>query len=698
MLPASPLPAPMDRDEPGRLVYFVARVVSLVDDLPFIPLKPYQHRWLQLGWRGGVLTVLAVIAFWPSFGGWLWQDERLLANDLVLRNAYGLGAIWRHALGAELSPMARSLAWVEFHLPGNKATTFRVVSLLLHVWTCLFGWFVLRRLAVPAAWLIAALWAVHPSALPTVAWPSRQGDLLAAAASATAVWAYLAARRIRPYVNERIWTDPAYHEDEDHTPVWPWVVVALATGVALPCASAVPAFAVLGVAAIEWVRGGLRRIRGLVFAGVLAFTLVARCLLPHGPAPAEGVEGAAAARFAEAIAAAPWAAVHALVPLDFPIAYDRWQWEGGAWTAVLAAATALLLVVPWLFRRTALPALAVAAAFAVAHGLTVPHRSPAIAAADLLPYVGGVAGVAIVVMLLARLLQSETLRPFERAVRWGGGIVVLLAAGTLTISRGPDFADAEHLWQHAVALNPDSAVAHEELATRFVEQDFLDEAGTQLDRVADRQRGYRWFVARGRVFDAQKRYGEAVGCYETAHSKRPDDISTTTILAESYANTGRADAAAALYDDLLRRVTTDANLYTNAGLAKMRLRHMHDAVDDYRTALKLDPNHIAAHVNLANALFELQQYREAAEHLQKVVALDPRNYVAFMNAGVMLASLGDPAKAEQMFRAAVHLNPQSADAYRKLSGALAAQKKDAEAAWCDNQANRIGDGSHGPMR
>lgn len=686
---ASSPPPPLEGEEPGQLAYLASRTAALVDDLPFIPLKPYQHRWFQLGWRGAVIVVLAIVAFVPSFGGWLWQDERLLAGDLALHNVWGLGSIWTKALQAELSPMARTLAWVECHLPGNKATVFRGVSLTLHIWTCLFGWFALRRLGTPAAWLVAALWAVHPSALPTVAWPSRQGDLLAAAMSATAVWAYLAARRIRPHVDDRIWTDPAYHDDEDHTPVWPWIVIAMAATVALPCASAVPVFAVLGVVAIELSRGNLRRSHGVVLGGLLTAALLSRCLLPHHPVPAESADVSAAVRWTEAVAAAPLAFAHALVPLDLPFAYDRWQWQSGAWLGLLVAATIALAIVPWLLRRAGLAAVAAAAVFAIVHGLTAGRSSPAVAIADLLPYAAGVAGLALVIVLFTTLLRRGELHPWERLGRWAGGTAALLTLGTLTFLRDPAYADDERLWLHTVAVNADSAVARQELAADFVEQGFLDEAGTQLDRVDERRRGHLWSLSRGRVFDAQKRYNEAVACYETAHAAKPDDISTTTILAESYANVNRPERTAELYEGLLRQVTPDANLYTNAGLAQMRLRHTHDAIDYYRAALRIDPNHLAAHVNLANALFELQQYREAAEHLQKVIALDPRNFVAFVNSGVMLTRLGDPVKAERMFRAAVQLNPTSSDALEKLAFTLAAQKKDAEALWCRREAARL---------
>jgi tetratricopeptide (TPR) repeat protein len=334
-------------------------------------------------------------------------------------------------------------------------------------------------------------------------------------------------------------------------------------------------------------------------------------------------------------------------------------------------------------------ALAAATAFALVHGLTVRHTTPAVAAADVLPYAAGTAVLAIAIVAISAMLRRPAWRTADRPVRWLGGGVVLLIAGAITFARGPHFADAEAAWQQTLAVNPDSAVARQELAARFVEQGFLEEAGIQLDRVADRQHDLAWHLARGRVFDAQKRYAEAVRCYETAHSQQLDDVSTTVILAEAYANAGHLPEAAKLYDELLGRITNDATLYTNAGLTQMRLRHPHAAVDLYRTALKLDPKHIPAHVNLANALFELRQMNEAAEHLQTVIAIDPRNFVAFMNAGVMLYRLGDPAKAEQMFRAAVHLDPRSADAYRKLAATLTAQKKDAEAAWCLGQAGRV---------
>ena len=466
-------------------------------------------------------------------------------------------------------------------------------------------------------------------------------------------------------------------------------MIALTTIVALPCGSAVPVFAVLGIAAVEWRSGRLLTGRAVALAGALGVTIVARVAFPHGPLPDGGAAVALSARFAEAVAAAPWSVWHAIVPADVPFIYDRWQWESFAWMTALVLATGALLVVPPWVRRGGVTAFAVAAAYAVTHGLTVPHTAGAVTAADLLPYLGGVATTAVILACLARTLNRENFRPIERVARWAGGGVLLVLVGTITVARGPTFADSEATWQKAITLDPDGATAREALAAEFVEQKFIDEAGMQLDRVADRQRGLSWYLARGRVFDAQKRYGEAVGCYETAHRQHPDDVSTTTILAEAYAVAGRPELSVDLYDRLLARTQNDANLYTNAGLARMRLRKMHDAIELYRTALKLEPNHIAAHINLANALFELGEYTQSAEQLHEVIRLDPRNYVAFINSGTMLFLMKQPAKAEQMFQAAVHLNPTSADAYRKLAAALEAQNKDAEATWCWGQAARL---------
>ena len=87
---------------------------------------------------------------------------------------HGLGRIW-FDLGAtqQYYPVLHSAFWLEHRLWGDAAGGYHVVNLLLHAAAAFLFACVLRRLEVPGARLAAAIFALHPVGVESVAWISR---------------------------------------------------------------------------------------------------------------------------------------------------------------------------------------------------------------------------------------------------------------------------------------------------------------------------------------------------------------------------------------------------------------------------------------------------------------------------------------------------------------------------------------------
>ena len=93
-----------------------------------------------------------------------------------------------------------------------------------------------------------------------------------------------------------------------------------------------------------------------------------------------------------------------------------------------------------------------------------------------------------------------------------------------------------------------------------------------------------------------------------------------------------------------------------------------EAKDAYERALRADPSHADAHVNLGRVLHEEGATAAAEQHYRAAMEADPHHEIAAFNLGVALEDLGRIADALHAYRRALSLDPENADAHYNLAG------------------------------
>jgi hypothetical protein len=147
-------------------------------------------RWEWLLLAGLVIAVLLV--YQPAWrGGFIWDDDGHVTKP-ELRSWYGLCRIW-FELGAtqQYYPLLHSAFWVEHKLWGDATLGYHLVNILLHAAAAVLVALVLRRLRVPGAYLAAAIFALHPVHVESVAWITEQKNTLSAVFYLAAMLVYL---------------------------------------------------------------------------------------------------------------------------------------------------------------------------------------------------------------------------------------------------------------------------------------------------------------------------------------------------------------------------------------------------------------------------------------------------------------------------------------------------------------------------
>lgn len=101
---------------------------------------------------------------------------------------------------------------------------------------------------------------------------------------------------------------------------------------------------------------------------------------------------------------------------------------------------------------------------------------------------------------------------------------------------------------------------------------------------------------------------------------------------------------------------------------ELEMSSAEEAKDAYERAIKEDPGHADARVNLGRLLHEENAPAAAEQHYRAALEADPGHEIAAFNLGVALEDLGRVDQAIRAYQQALALDPENADAHYNLAG------------------------------
>jgi protein O-mannosyl-transferase len=170
----------------------------------------------------------------------------------------------------------------------------------------------------------------------------------------------------------------------------------------------------------------------------------------------------------------------------------------------------------------------------------------------------------------------------------------------------------------------------------------------------------------GTYLSSQGQLPEAMDCFQKSLQINPDSADTLYNFGNALTRLGRLDEAMNNYRRALAIDPDRADALANLGFALSAKKQFTDAVSCFEQALKLDPDSAAAHNNLATALFTEHRFGDAAQHYRAAIRLAPDNPQIYANLGDTLVRLGQPAEAVQNYETVLRLNPDDARTRAKL--------------------------------
>ena len=258
---------------------------------------------------------------------------------------------------------------------------------------------------------------------------------------------------------------------------------------------------------------------------------------------------------------------------------------------------------------------------------------------------------------------------------WALGVAaaaVLAACASLTIAQLALWQNSATLFSHALAVTSDNYVAQVNYGAALVERGRFEPALEHFDAALRIQPDF--VKAHVDVGMAQAALGHAdlaAAAYERALVIDPGSALAHYNLGVLRAQQGHPAQAAAEYRAALAADPDYASAYSNLGLVLVGLGQSADAIAAYEAALRIEPDLAPAHVNLAIALEAAGRADDALAHYQAAARAAPDEPLAQLNLGAALAARGRLDDAIAHYREALRLRPGLSDAHVALADALA---------------------------
>ena len=576
--------------------------------------------------KGRGLVLLVLVAFFPAFtGGFVWDDVILVAEPLI-RRVDGIVSIWfaPSELDSEFHywPVTYMTFWIEHKLWGLHPAGYHAVNIVLHALNTVLLWRVLVRLAVPGAWLVAAVFAVHPVHVESVAWIIERKDLLSALFYLGAVHVWL-----------RFTDMPGLSRYLFSLALFALALLSKSIAVTLP-----PTLLI-----IQWWRHGRLTWRDAVRVApflVLAVGITLADLALYRdraylPFDYSLVERALIA------ARALWMYVYQLAwPVHLPVLYPRWEVHTGDILGWLALAALLgLAIVLWCARgRVGRGPFAAAMFFAVTLSPVlgfVDFSFMRIAfVADRFQYLASIGPLALLGVVFHGAVRGRFLRrPGSPGAVFLAG-AILLVLGVMSWRQAGIYRDDLVFARHVATLAPRHYFGQMMLSGAMNGSGYHDKALEAARRAVDLSRGIRGYsqgevdLTLGDALLAQDHPGEAEVILRRSLASWPRgrEAGRRFELARSLVRQARYDQALEIYRKLIADDPGNDVTHLQSGIANLQSGRYEAAVESFSRALPLVRhvnNEPALHALTGEALHKLGRLNAAAERLDQALALRP---------------------------------------------------------------------------
>jgi Flp pilus assembly protein TadD len=577
-------------------------------------------------------------------------------DDYVSENPHVQSVLSRQAIiwtftatdTANWHPLTWISLMLDYQLYGLNPAGYHLTNLLLHSANTILLFLVLLGMT-GSRWrsaFVAALFALHPLHVESVAWVAERKDVLSTMFWMLTLWAYLAYTK-RPGVKRYLLIILTFALGLMAKPMlvtlpfvlllldyWPLKRIELGQGGSgLPAAS--QSSTLTEKPGAQAFRLLLEKTPFFVLAAVSS--VVTFVVQKTGGAVGALEIYPVKIRVANALVSYVSYMVKMIWPQNLAVFYPHPGQSLPMWQAAAAGLLLLLISIAVIRAGRRQPYLAVGWLWYL--GTLVPViglvQVGAQARADRYTYVPLIGLFIIITWGVSKLLAQYR---FRKTVLASLAAIVLVILMLVSKRQVRHWQNSLTLFQQAVEVTADNYVAHDSIGNALAQRGMLE---------------------------------QAIVHYQEALRIKPNLVNTHNNLGVALLRQGEINKAMAQYHQALLLKPDSAETHNNLGVALFTVGQLDQAIDHYRTAIKLDPNFSKAYNNLGNALARKGKLDEAISHYSRALELKADYPEAHNNLGVALAQQEKLHEAIAHFEKALQFKPDYAQARSNLDNAMA---------------------------
>jgi tetratricopeptide (TPR) repeat protein len=560
-------------------------------------------------------------------------------NPMVNRGVTLAGLAWAFTTfyATNWHPLTWISHMIDCQLFGMNAGDHLLVNALIHVANTLLVFCFLLR-TTNARWpsaLVAALFALHPLHVESVAWASERKDTLSTFFGLLSLIAYV-----------RFTEAPSISR-------YAWVAVTLALGllaksmlVTLPLAMLLLDYWPLRRVQRLDPRDQLSVIRKLVVEKLPLFTLVVASVImtflaqSHGGAVRTFADAPIALRLSNALVSYAKYLLLTFWPNNLAVYYPLAPMGVPAWQLIGAAFLLIGITALCLFQRRSRPYLIMGWLWFL--GTLVPViglvQVGGQTMADRYFYIPSIGLFIALAFGLADIAKSWRIAPSLSAVIAGG---VLLTLATLTNAQIHRWRDSFTLFEYTLAVTPPNLHVEHNLGLAMGAGGRYEEAAAHFEKTLQIDPNfYDGLVGMGVTRAFQGRFPEAIDYFQAAIRSRPEAPTAHVQLGHALWKQNRDQAAFGEMRHASQLAPKDADIQADFALALELVGRIPEAIEQFHEALRLNPNNAEGHNNLGLALLAFGKPQESIPEFETALRLKPELTGAADNIRRAQAQLG----------------------------------------------------------